>query len=291
MLKQIRTMTDLAKDGFTPIGETHTEHFAAIGKFILSNSGIDSQLNAILQTLLNGDYDAGRVLVGEMRTGDLISGIRHIAATKKLEDNVAREMESLFSEISRLKSARDDLAHRACLVKDDKLAFHNAMVAKTDEGIAVNQYSITELNEFSRYAASLDRRLRLLLPSLLPRDQTVIQAFVAMAILLGLQTAALKLVENPDTSKEEKDKLKAVTLTAANATTAYSDAARKLDAKFADLKLAANKALMELANCLIERVIPADLASLEIPARLRNKHRSRRKSAQERRRQPPSSLS
>jgi hypothetical protein len=263
MLKQLTTMADLVKDGFEPIGDAHVEHFAAIGRFILSNSGIDAQLHSMLQTLLNGDYDAGRVLVGEMRTGDLISGIRHITAQQKLAANVMSEIEVLFSGISRLKAARDDLAHRACVVKGDALAFHNVLRAKTDNRIQVNYYSIAELNEFSRYAGSIDFRLRLLLPSLVPRDQTLNNALLTMAILTALLTVAMKVERSPDASKKGKDKLWLAGNAAIEANNAYTEAARKLEFKFADLKLASDKALIELANCLAQCGLPDDLASLD----------------------------
>jgi hypothetical protein len=290
MIKRLMTILDLIRDGFVDISDKNEKHFAAVGRFVLSQGIVDSQLGAMIKTMLNADEGAADLLVGEMRTGDLIVALRNLAAKQKPPGEILEKLEAIFKEINRLKQARDDLAHRACMVKGDTLAFHNAMVSKTEEAIAVNYYSIDELDEFSSYAAGLLFRLRSLSPALFPRgdqeQKTALMFSIGYVLLLKLAIAA---VDSPQFTEDEKSQLRALVKAAREAHEIYVEAAKKIDPEFGAHRQKANQTLMEVAYYLTQMGQKIDPTSLEIPLRLQKQDHSPKKDAQSQKRLPPSS--
>ena len=129
MLKIIETLSDLHKAGFKPIDKNKSRYFAVIGRFILSiSTDIDACLNVYLQFQMNSRGEAVTcIMVGEMRNADVIASLKRIASSRKVESNVRADTETFFTEISVLRRVRDIVAHRACMVFGDKLAFRNAL--------------------------------------------------------------------------------------------------------------------------------------------------------------------
>jgi hypothetical protein len=290
MIKAIDTLVGLAKDGFRSMESATVEHFSSVGRFLLAVGSMDAQLNSLLQSLVNAEYAACRALVGEMRIGDIIQAIRRIALAKNTDKSVISTMDSLFSEINVLRSARDDIAHKIMMVDDTRMAFHNASVAKDDYSIEVAIYSIDEFIEFSKYAVRLNHRILLLRNSLITERESVLYrsylTTVGLTILLQTATAIIK---KPDIGL---DKIKAIKLAAAAASPAldaYNAVASSADKSTSKLELEAVKAIHELFIQITQATSSEDLSSLDIPLRLRKPDRRRKEKGAQPLLPPPSS--
>lgn len=277
MLKAIETWGDLTKEGFRPIDDAgKPEHFEAIGKFIISvSNNIDGPLNSCLRVQIGSHEEAiTRIVVGEMRIGDIIAALRRIATVRKLDENFLQDMEELFSEISLLRHVRDLTAHKTCLVNGDKIAFHNAFLAKTDSAIEVDIYTTADIHEFSGYAKRLGYRVLRLLEILVPIPQPPLnQAALILAGYGLLLQVAVAIRKSGKFKREKIVRLQELDKSAHAAVKAYTDAMRKIDPKLAELQRAASASIGEFTVAIA--TIEVDESSLrEIPLRLRNEHRS-----------------
>jgi hypothetical protein len=281
MSKTIDTWAELAKAGFVAIDTAGTPaHFGAIGKFVLAvSNAIDARLNACLQLQINSNEDAvTRIVVGEMRVGDIMTTLKRIAISRKLDGNSLKCMDDLFSEIQILRHVRDVIAHRMCLVNGDKFAFHNAFLAKTDSAIEVDIYTIADLTGFSEYASRLGYRVIRLLEFLVPVPQSpAMQAYLTVASHTVMVTTHVALVNTGKLDGEKGERLKALENDAHKAIRAYTDAARRTESNFLQLQKAAITATGKYIAAIASADAPGAQSLHEIPPLLRKKDRIPRK--------------
>jgi len=274
MPSTLQTLTDLNKAGFKPLSEEKSKHYAAIGRLMMVVSNeVDAKLNGLLQTMLGGDEISSRAVVGEMRIPDVMAAIRRIATARALGKDTIDKMEAVFSEITSLRQARDVIAHKAIWAKGNKMAFHNALIAKTESAIEIIYFTINELNEFSRYAKLLGFRVQLLMPLLVTLPKSSAQNAFLLLISQHLITlaASAKLKMTPNISKARLLDLQNASEKSHLAVKALTEFARPLDPKFGEAQRAASDALVGFATVLTQLDAPELETLLEIPERLRPK--------------------
>ena len=276
MERVLSTWLDLTKARFKPISDRHAKHYAAIGRFILSvGTDIDAVLHSCLQIQINsGEEAVARIIVGEMRTGDVRANLRRIALSRKLDECFLKSMDALFSEISALHRVRDIVTHRACVVAGSKLAFHNAFLAKTDAAIEVDIYTLAELAEFACYAKRLGYRVVRLLTRLMPVYQPPsTQAYLASIAYVMLQHAIISQIKTGKLSAAKIAQIRSLNTATYAAMEAYRDAAQGIDPTFTKLQQAATEKLAELLVSTALSEAPDGSSLHEIPARLRRQDR------------------
>lgn len=270
--KMLSTITDLAKQGFHSIDDAQPKHYAAIGQFLVAvGTHIDAPLNAQLEFQLGStEIDTGRALVGEMRTGDIMTALRRIIAARPGTQEVLQEVDALFKEIRVLRSTRDIVAHKSCMVADDRLAFHNATVAKTADAIKVDYFTLAELEDFSKYARRLGYRIVQVFSTQRPTEAHPANHAYAdtTAFAIGLRMAVARL-EAGNLSPDKVKRLRSIESEASAALKLYSDAARAIDKDFANLKKASAAKSAEFLSALLLLDAPDGEALGEVPTQLR----------------------
>ena len=280
MLKAIDTILELSNAGFRPLSEAKPRHFAAIGRFIIAVSNeIDVRLNECLQGQIEASDDAvTRIVVGEMRTGDVMAAIKRIIHSRSPDSKLCTELEELFKEINTLRQNRDIVAHRICQVSRNRLAFHNASLAKTDAAIEVTIFSIREIDEFVEYAKRLGFRIIALQAKLIPAYLSPAkQAYLTLALHDLHQQAIVELIKIGKIKGNKAIEIRTINRTAHEAINAYVASARRVDVEFGDLQKAARSALSNLFAALTSLDAPDVPALHEIPSRLRKTDRNLQK--------------
>jgi hypothetical protein len=215
-----------------------------------------------------------------------VSALKRIAESRKLNRHILTAIDELFFEIGELRHVRDIAAHRACMVKGNRFAFHNANRAKTESAVDVSLYTIGELSEFSAYAVRLGHRITALQTVLIPvpmhpRSQA---AVILIAHTLLAQTGS-HLIKAGGLSREQLLKLKELNSESHEAVTAYTAAVEKMQPDFAAIQQRMTKAMHEMAVWVLSIHAPDDLSLREIPSRLRRTRRSERRGTSQA--QPP----
>lgn len=274
MLKAMDTVMDLVKAGFTPIDAAKTEHFAAVGRLLLSfSTDIDLGLKSCLQSQMNnGEEAVTRIVLGEMRIGDVMQALRRIAETRKVSPDATARIEMLFQEIQVLRNVRDKLAHRSCMVAGEKLAFHNAFLAKTDAAIEVDIYTLAELVEFSDYAARLGQRVLALRTVLVPVYQHPrTRAYLDMLQYKLLQDIILALKDAGKLEGDSWRRVHSLAGSSSEAMTAYVKAVAEMDGDMHKLQEAASSAVAEFSVAIAQEIFAGRDSLQDIPIRLRKK--------------------
>ena len=293
MLKSLNTLVELNAAGFRSLAQAKPRHFAAIGRFIVAMSNwIDVPLNSCLQAQLDLAEDGiARILIGGMSVGDVIGAIRRIVALRYPDSTLLVELNELFNEIEVLREHRNNVVHRTCMVCRNRLAFHNALYAKTESALDVRIYSLRDLAEFELYAQRLVYRLTEIQNRLVPNNIPIpTQAYLAKAINVAQLTTIIKMIDGDEI--KDVDDLKRLQALAEKATTsvaAYADIAIAIAPDFEELKKAALGDTQELSAALKLLKAPSGAALRDIPLRLQKNGRTRQKdTASARRRTPPS---
>jgi hypothetical protein len=150
--------------GFLEPDNDMPDHFAAVGRVVTAFNGIDVILNIILRAQLGVETKIGRAVIGGMRTGDMLSAIRRLAKAQGKDGAWLAEYERVRKDIQTFKDIRDDVAHKIWAVADRQMRFSNSYVARDDDGIETEIYSIDDLNALARYAARLSEEMLNLFP-------------------------------------------------------------------------------------------------------------------------------
>jgi hypothetical protein len=290
--KILTTIVDLAQQGFKSIDGAEPKHYAAIGRFLVAvGTHIDAPLNVQLEVQLGSvELDTARALIGEMRTQDVMSGLRRIVAGRRGTEDAVKEIDALFREISVLRATRDVVAHRACMVGDDRLAFHNVTVAKAIDAMKVEIYTLTELEEFSQYAKRLGFRIKQLFAAQRPIEPNpAARAFLDYTVYGMALQLAVALMEGGKVPRAKLEHLRAAQTKAGDAMKLYTDAARAIDQNFAALRKTSMEMGAEFLTAISLLQAPDNQALREIPARLRKPDSDRRQRKSRSPKRPPES--
>jgi hypothetical protein len=289
--KALDTMANLARDGFKNIDEAEPKHFAAIGKFIVTfATEIDHALNLILENQIGSlELDTGRAVVGEMRSSDVMSILKRIVASRPTGASALPELSELFYEIEVLRGVRDIVTHKSCMVSDNRLAFHNILVAKTGAAIKADIYTLDEVEEFSLYAQRLGFRIAKTFSQTIPTVPLLANvAFAQTSLLTAMSSVAAAMLKKGLVPARKQEPLKAILRNALDAHLEYAKEARKIPETYAAAKTTADRSAVAVMLAMKLLNAPSDSALLEIPLRLRKPARNRDKS-QSRSRPPRSS--
>jgi hypothetical protein len=279
-IKAIDTIVDLSKAGFKPLAQAKPRHFAAIGRFLTTVSNeIDVPLVSCLQTQIAANEDGiTRIVLGGMTIGDVMSTIRRIAMLRNPGDTVVADINKLFEEISVLREHRNVVAHNTFLVKGNRLAFHNAISARTEAQLDVYIYRLDELDEFVRYSKNLGYRIAALGGRLVPEYTPPYRQSLLIMWLHQMQMKwTLALIKAANTTTKQKMELKELNEAAHKAVTEFVEATKPIDVNYAKLQKAASATTNKLSAALMTFDAPDPASLREIPARLQKQSRTRSK--------------
>jgi hypothetical protein len=279
MFKSIDTILDLTKAGFKGVELAgKPRHFAAIGKFMVTvGTEIDARLKAgLLQQIMSDEDTLARAILGDTRIGDVMSALRRIVESRSPDPAFLDELTKLFTEVSNLRRERNIVAHQTCMVSGNKIAFHNAAVARTDATIEVHIYTLSELAKLTEYSRRLGFRIVKMLRGI-PRPKIVSEPTrAALALVTGtmLTKIASELIKTKSLKREHVEKLKNASSEQHNAISAYTEVARHIDSNLASLQQEASAKMHDFMAALVLVTAPDDATLLEIPARLQTKRRT-----------------
>ena len=139
--------------------ETPTdEHFAAIGRFILTFSGIEIAMVRLFRDLLNVPDLVAMALQGDGRPASSAKLIRRLFDLAYPDDERAKRLQGILADIAALKVIRDNLAHRPFACRGERMAFFGGLTAKTFS-FDCDFYSVEELLEGAEFADLLSEGL------------------------------------------------------------------------------------------------------------------------------------
>lgn len=135
-------------------------HYAAIGEFVSTFARIDGMLLFLLHEILGTTMYVARALFGGKSTADLTGAIKTLLVVNGAKPLVLKGFDVLANEIDDLRLARNAVAHRMLLVKQEQMAFTDAFTRKDVlKEVDADIYSIGDLKEFTTYAKVLRTRV------------------------------------------------------------------------------------------------------------------------------------
>lgn len=289
MFKRFQKIADLSKAGFAS-DHLQGKHYEAIGRLLVAVSEhVDGRLNVLLQVAIGTPLpERAYALAGEMRIPEVVGAIKRLVAAHSTNDKSIRAIDDVFMEAETLRQARDVVAHKSVWAKGDTLSFHNAFVARSEQRVEVQYFTIAELGEFAEYAVRLGYRITALIPLVAPKPVTTSQR-LALATIHStvLLTAASEIIKSGKLSKEKIKKIRAVADSSHAAMVRFRDLAMDIPSEAHDAEQRAHDGLIEFLMCLTGIAAPEPPTLLEIPARLQTNNR--RREAPQSPRRPPSS--
>jgi hypothetical protein len=277
MIKSLDTLMDLVGAGFKPMDQAKPRHFAALGRFAVTISNkIDIPLLSCLLSQVDVTQEGiANIIVGGLPIGDVMGALRRIAELIDSDRKLTEDMSILFDEINNLRNVRNNVLHRSFMVKGNKFAFHNTLYAKTDSHIDVSFYSLEEIQEFTNYACHLGLRIAALSGRIVPGYTSPRKLLLWTTFFQTLQIQTMiELRKVGKISDEDYNKLLILSNESDSARKQFAEAVEKIDDDYPDIQKRLSAANRALSAALSGAIAPADLASLEIPVRLRKKDRT-----------------
>jgi hypothetical protein len=134
-------------------------YYAALGKFIASYAGAESQVHVVARRLTRLNDDKARIVFSGMRLGDLAERVRGLLRVSKARNRRYDEVDGCLRQLDLIATQRNNLVHRFVTYEAGKIKVTNIVVSKSISAPEWDTFTITDFENMESDCTAITLRL------------------------------------------------------------------------------------------------------------------------------------